>query len=386
MAGPFSRLFGRHRPKYLLAIDAGSSSAVRSFLFEVSPAGRFGIERRVSALPDRDGEAELIPHIIGELRRLLTRSVRRLGCVPTGALVGLGNHFTFNESRVCRSVRERPERAIGEHELGSILSSFLTFEGERVIGAKRYLLASVSPLGVAVDGYTVDALSRATKGREIEISLMATYALDAFWESFLELRTLWRGLSLTSISNQTAIAGALISRLSVPEALVVKIGARITEVTLVGGGTIRSSAQFPLGGDAVTQAIAEEMGIARGDAERIKRQLGRMTLPARAAARADAAVRDAVRAWLQAFRETIASGPHALPERTYLIGGGARLQAIGDALSSQPWYAEITGAPRVDVRILDAADITGPLFRNHGPALAGPDEVALAALTVRLIQ
>ena len=386
MAGPFSRLFGRRNPKYLLAIDAGSSSTMRSFLFEESPNRRFGIEKRISAFPEREVDAALIPYIIEHLRRLLIHSVRRVGCVPSEALIGLGNHFTFNEAVVCRRARARPEDAIGERELGGILSSFLADEGERTVGGKRYLLASVAPLRVAVDGYPVDMLSRATRGREVEISHIATYALAAFWESLRELRALWSGLTLTSISNQAAVAGALILKLSVPEALVVKIGARITEVTLLGDGIIRSSAQFPLGGDAATQAIAERMGIARADAERIKRQLGRMTLPAMAARAAAQAVQDAVRAWLHAFREAVEPWPHAVPERTYLIGGGARLRAIADALSAQPWYAHMASAPKTDIRILDAAEIAGPLFQNPTPALAGPDEVALAAIALRLTQ
>lgn len=386
MAGPFSRLFGRGRPRHLLAIDAGSSSAVRSFLFGGSADGWFGIEKRILLLPAREDDAALIPHIIEHLRRLLTRSVRRAGCVPSAALVGLGNHFTFNEAVVCRRTRARPEDAISERELGGILSSFLAEASGRTTGGKHYFLASVAPLRVTVDGYPVDMLSRATRGREIEINLMATYALAAFWESLLELRALWSGLTLTSISNQAAVAGALISKLSVPEALVVKIGARITEVMLVGDGIIRSSAQFPLGGDAVTQAIAERMGIAGGDAERIKRQLGRMTLPAMAAHAAAQAVQDAVRAWLHAFREAVEPWPHAVPERAYLIGGGARLRAIQDTLASQPWYAEMTGAPRTDIRILDAAEIAGPLFRNSSPILAGPEEAALAAIVYRLTQ
>lgn len=384
MTGPFSHLFGRRRSTHLLAIDAGSSSAVRSLFFEDSPRGRIIIEKRVFALPERGSGAEMVSPIIEHLRVLLARSVRRVGQVPAEALVGLGNHFTRSEILVGRRVRERPGSAIQEPELGEMLSVLLHKRGAATIDGSAYCLASVSPLRVAIDGYPADRLTRETRGREIELTVFATYALARFWESFLELRDLWQGLRLTSVSNQAALAGALIAELGTSEVLIVKIGSKITELTLVRDGSIRSTAQFALGGDAVTEAVAERMGLDRGNAERIKRQWGHLALPGGARRAAGEAIQGAVRAWFEALIGALGREQYAVPARVVLAGGGARLAALREALASQPWHRGLADAERMDIRVLDAAGIARPFFPAAGTALAGPEEAALAAIAYRL--
>lgn len=376
------RLLGT-KPRYLLAVDIGSNT-IRSFLFEQAGGGYIALARHAVELPPREREADLIPFIANELRDVLVRTARRIGRAPSAVLIGLSSRFAFNETTTVHRRRERPDALVRVEEIAAMLSAFRRERAERASGTKHYHLACVSPLRVLVDGYTADALTGTTRGRTIELVLFATYALAPYWTSLLGLRALWGGMELNVMADQAAIAAALISGLGEHAALLVTIGARATEVSLIDRDIIRMNGRFDLGGEAVTQAIAGAMGISRRDAERIKRQWGRAILPPRAARTAAAAISGAAGAWLEDLVRFLESGHCAVPERIYLAGGGAGLDALREALASPAWHRELAEGERVRVIALAAEQFAGSLFRNSRPALAGPEETGLAALVHRL--
>lgn len=386
MSGFWSRLLsGKRASRHLVAIDIGSNTAIRSLALMDAGGERTLLSKRTLELPVRERETDLIPLISEHLRRILFRAIRELGQMPDAVLLGLGNHFTFNEIATVRRERERPAERIRSEELSSLFDGFLKEHHTRTIGDDTYRLAHLMPFGLTVDGYGIERLGQETRGRTIEATLLATYALTPYLDALERLKSILGGLSLAFIANQAAIAKALTTRLHIKDALIVKIGAKITEVSLITDGILAATGQFPVGGNAFTEAISRRLGIPKREAERMKRGLSSTLLPGRAAAALREALGEALSQWKGELVKHLASEERFLvPERMYLLGGGAKLDLILEILTASRWYGELTFLERIDIQRLEAETIAAPIFRNTAPSLSGPEEVGLAALASRL--
>ena len=119
------------------------------------------------------------------------------------------------------------------------------------------------------------------------------------------------------------------------EALV-DVGARVTNIVVHSGGVPRFIRILLLGGQDLTDAVAERMGVPREQAEAVKQELGvsgsGATLDLQAAARvlegSVATFVDEVRGSLDYYMASSGSGPLT---RLVLTGGGSRLDRPGRA-------------------------------------------------------
>ena len=387
MPGLLSRIFGGSHTRPCIAIDIGSNTAIRSLALMDAGGERTLLSKRTLELPVRERETDLIPLISEHLRRILFRAVKELGQMPDAVLLGLGNHFTFNEIASVRRERERPTERIRPEELASLLDGFLNEHRTRTIGDDTYRLAHLMPFGLTVNGYGIERLGQETRGRTIEATLLATYALAPYLDALERLKSILGGLSLSFIANQAAIARVLTARLNIKDALIVKIGANITEVSILTDGALAATGQFPLGGNAFTESISRRLGISKRDAERTKRGLSHTLLPSRAAAAVREALGEAISQWRGELVKHLAAEERFLvPERMYLLGGGAKLDLVLEILTASRWYGELTFLEKIEIQRLEAETIAAPLFRNAAPSLSGPEEVGLAALASRLVE
>lgn len=386
MKGLLGRLFQTERRQYFTAIDIGSNAAIRSLLFERRGSAYAQIRKHHFELPRRDRDTDLIPLIGEHLRRVIFGYIRLLGRVPEVTVLGLGSCFTFSEVSSAQHLRSHPERVINAQELRSVLDEYRSSHRERVISQARWSLAAVTPFGVAIDGYPVQTLSRRSRGREIKMPLLATYALASYWQELAKLRSLFGGINIRSLSNQAAIAAAVVSLLGSRDALIVKIGAAITEVSLLEDSAIRASGRLMLGGDDVTRAIAELLSIGWREAEAMKCQSGRTVPPPRTAALITQGISRAVEHWIAALAKFLENDERIiLPERLYLTGGGARLKAIIPALVDPSWRRGLSDRESLSVLPLPAEDIASKIFRNTESLLHGLEETALAALANHIL-
>lgn len=371
----------------MIAIDLGSNTAVRSLLFDhdASENNCIAIKKQYFELPRRETASDLIMPISEYLRRLIFQYIKEAGRVPGQTLIGLGGHLTFNEIAAERKIRKRPREVVASSELQAMTNNYLERNRSRVINGVPYALVHLMPFRITVDGYHLEVLGENTRGQALEVSLFATYALDSYWETLWRLRSRWGGLNLSFISDQDAVASALVALAKVREALILKIGAKITEASILGDGVILYTGQVDLGGDNFTQAVAKKLGISPGDAEKIKQQWGFVTLPDKISQAAGETMRSVAEIWLNELVKLLkGQDKFVLPEKVYILGGGARLKVIQDILTSKPWYDPLTFHKTVEVRKLEAQDFAAPIFRNTAPPLSGPEEVGLAALAVRL--
>ena len=382
-----SGLFGSNskQRRHFVAIDIGSNTAIRSLLMERTAQGLATLKKHSFELPVRERQTDLIAPVSEYLRNLLFQYLRTIGRAPDQTILGLGNYFTFNEVATVARARREPASAISPAELQEILDEFLEEHREKIRAEASYTIAHLMPFRMSVDGYPVNALSRHTRGRTIEVTMLATYVLIPYWEALSRLRTTLGGLAIEFVSNHAAVAAAAVSSLKVQSALIVKIGSRVTEISILWDGAIRSATQFRIGGDDFTDAIARRLGFAHADAERMKRQLESTLLPGKTKAATLEAIRIVAERWVGELAGVLRKEDRfLLPERVFLIGGGARLGVVAETLRTRRWYGELTFFEHLEIEVLKAEALLAPRMAAAPLKLSGPEEVALAALVLRL--
>lgn len=374
---------GRRR-EHFLAVDIGSSTAIRSLLFNAEAGECVALAKRHFELPASADGDRLITLTVGHLKRLISSAISEIGRRPDGTLIGLGNHLTAHEIAVAEHNRLRPAEPITKAELQLILREYLRSHRERSIDGQGWHLAELMPLHVEVDGYPLEALTSQSRGRKAAIALLSTYARHRYWTALSALRSALPGLKIRFTSDRAAVVSALHNR-GIHDAMIIKVGARITEVSVLSRGAILSTGQFERGGEDITAGLAEGLGIGRREAENIKRHWGQIPLPPRSKDTARAAITAAAGAWLEALSDFLkGQAETVIPGRVFLLGGGSRLKALGEVMSARPWQRGLTYRDKIEVRRLDAEDVTPAMFRNFSPQLTGPEETALAAIAWRL--
>lgn len=169
-----------------------------------------------------------------------------------------------------------------------------------------------------------------------------------------------------------------------PEALV-DVGAKVTNVVVHQGGVPRFVRILPMGGQHVTDAVAERAGLPPQQAEALKHELGlglgphAFTAEGQAAARA---VEDATSALVGEVRTSLtyyaAAGAAAPVNRIVLTGGGARLAGLPERLQAAADVPVVLGTPIAALR-LGATGLSEEQLREVSPLTTVPVGLALGA-------
>jgi type IV pilus assembly protein PilM len=193
------------------------------------------------------------------------------------------------------------------------------------------------------------------------------------------------GLSVTAVDlTSFAILRALGKQTGVDvetEALI-DVGARITNVIVHSSSVPRFVRILLMGGQDVTDAVAEGLGITIGEAEALKQQVSGTDSEQEAAA-----LHRAVSTTAQDFVEEIrgsldyyaASNPGAPVQRILLSGGGSRLAGLIDRLAAATRLPVLAADPLTAVRI-GRTGLDADQLEFVKPLAAVPVGLALGAI------
>ena len=138
------------------------------------------------------------------------------------------------------------------------------------------------------------------------------------------------------------------------EALV-DVGARVTNIVVHQGGVPRFVRILLMGGQDVTDAVAERMGIPQDQAEAVKQQLGLDTEDAAGMQAATRVVEAVTAAFVDEIRGSLdyylASSGSAPISRLVLTGGGARLGGLAQRLQVTTRVPVEVGSPMNSLRM-----------------------------------
>jgi type IV pilus assembly protein PilM len=151
---------------------------------------------------------------------------------------------------------------------------------------------------------------------------------------------------LRALGKQTAAA--------VETEALIDVGARVTNVIVHSAGLPRFVRILLMGGQDVTEAVSERLGISTSQAEAVKQQVAQAGSPEDVAA-----VTRAISTTAQDFVDEIrgsldyyaASTPGIPVERIVVSGGGSRLEGLLDRLAAATRLPVVAGDPMANLRI-----------------------------------
>lgn len=188
------------------------------------------------------------------------------------------------------------------------------------------------------------------------------------------------GVDLTSFAVLRALGRQ--TGVDIETEALIDVGARVTNVVVHSSGSPRFVRILLMGGQDVTDAVAERLGVSAGEAEALKQQIGMFGTDEQLAA-----VSHAVATTAQDFVEEIrgsldyyaASNPSVLVERIVITGGGSRLDGLVDRLASATRLPVVTGDPLAPLRI-GRTGLDPDQIEFVKPLAAVPVGLALGAL------
>jgi type IV pilus assembly protein PilM len=164
------------------------------------------------------------------------------------------------------------------------------------------------------------------------------------------------------------------------EALV-DIGARVTNIVVHSGGVPHFVRILLMGGQDVTDAVANNLGVSHEEAEALKHELGSGSHSDSAAAAgrvADvtaATLVDEIRGSLDYY---MSSTPHGPVQRVVLTGGGSRLRGLVDRMAASTRVPVVVGDPLGSLH-LGRTGLTDDQVRHVQHLAAVPVGLALGA-------
>src|SRR4051794_344122 len=165
------------------------------------------------------------------------------------------------------------------------------------------------------------------------------------------------------------------------EALI-DIGARVTNIVVHSGGVPRFVRILLIGGQDVTDAVAEQLGVPLAQAEVLKQQAGRVGV--------EEGLEDVVRSVSRTAQDFVtevrgsrhsyaAPTPTARAERLVAPGGGPRLEGILDRLAAATRITVTAGDPMGSLRVGDTG-LDDAQLQFVTPLAAVPVGLALGAI------
>jgi type IV pilus assembly protein PilM len=163
-------------------------------------------------------------------------------------------------------------------------------------------------------------------------------------------------VDLTSFAVIRSLADPDHLGMGAPVEALVDVGARVTNIVIHQGGVPRFVRILLMGGQDVTDAVAERMGVPQAQAEAMKQQLGigvaAEGMDAQAAGRVVEAVGssfvDEIRGSLDYYLASSGSSPIS---RLVLTGGGARLGGLAQRLGVMTRVPVEIGTPMHSLQV-----------------------------------
>lgn len=163
-----------------------------------------------------------------------------------------------------------PEKSVTSSDMKKAVEATIAVAKTK---SKECLLHAI-PLSYSVDGGHPTSDPRGYKGTELTVSLLTVFVPESSVLAVIECAEK-AGLRVKGIIHKSISTafGSLLPEEMQTGSVAVDIGAGTTSVTICNGGSIRDIAQFPIGGDHITNDIANVLDIPLSKAEYLKREV-----------------------------------------------------------------------------------------------------------------
>ena len=358
-----------------VAIDIGSMS-VKTILFEKKGENLIIIKKMVTQFPLREDTVSIVKFINTYIREELFQIIKDIRRVPDKVIIGIAGDFMENKISSIKIERAHKNRKVSEEEITEVFK-----KGVEAVNAENSdaVLIDSFPMRVLIDGYEIEDVYKDITGDMIEIFVFSSLMKKEYWEQFKLLKRILGGIPLKFVSNQFVNAFSLPKVLNSPQALLIDVGAKATEISYVNNSKIRFIRRFLFGGYNFTKLISESLGVGYVEADNIKRQYEDQILPSSLTNKIKESVLRGVIEWEREFIDILSSDYNFIvPADVFVFGGGLYLKEIQDFLKRGEWAVGLSWREKINISFLSAEKITHNVL--DATKLSGFNEVSFLSL------
>ena len=358
-----------------VAIDIGSMS-IKTILFEKKGENLIIIKKMVTQFPLREDTVAIVKFINTYIREELFQIIKDIRRVPNKVIIGIAGDFMENKISSIKIERAHKNRKVSEEEITEVFK-----KGIEVANAENpdAVLIDSFPMRVLIDGYEIEDVYKDSTGDTVEIFIFSSLMKKEHWDQFKLLKRILGGIPLKFVSNQFVNAFSLPKILNSPQALLIDVGAKATEISYVNNSKVRSIHRFLFGGYNFTKLISESLGVGYVEADNIKRQYEDQILPSSLTNKIKESVLRGVVEWEREFIDILSSDYNFIvPADVFVFGGGLYLKEIQDFLKRGEWAVGLSWREKINISFLSAEKITHNILEVT--KLSGFNEVSFLSL------
>jgi len=345
--------------KNLVVLDIGSQF-LKALLLETNKEKKGIIHcwsKEVILKNNNGGTSIDIENILKPCQKVLQKLKNKIPLKTNQLFLGVGSEIIGGVSTSFCYKRENPEQKIDITELKHLVQrvqwkGFEKIRKQFVLDTnlleKDLKLIDAHIVDIKVDGQSISN-PLGFQGRELCLTIFNSYAEKALIKDLINLFSKL-GLEIVGVApHPYSLFYSFGSNLSKKDVLIIDVGGKVTEITLIKNqGEIIEARSFHLGGQSFTKTLAEFLELDLNDAETIKMQYSRGGVSPMARRRLEKLISSNVSSWLGGVKVVLNEffeKHNSFPKQIFLCGGGGDLPEIKKALESMDGVEVITILP-----------------------------------------
>ncbi len=358
---------------YIVALDIGTEF-VKALIaklsdddLEIVGAGR----ARQDVSDMHTGAIADIAGVVRNCEAALSEAEDQAGLQAKRVVIGIAGELVKGVTNTIRYRRPQPDRPLDVAEMEFIIEKVQ--ERAQVKAQKQIALETGNEdvevklvnsalVSIHIDGYKISN-PIGFQGKDVAVQIYTAFApmvhIGALERVADELALELVAVAAEPFAVSRSVLGTDAS--SNFTAILADVGGGTTDIAVVNDGGVEGTKMFGIGGRSFTRTIASEMDLSYSDAEKIKVNIDSEKIKPSVAKEANAAIDKTLEVWIAGVELALSefdSVDH-LPNRILLCGGGASLDKLVDALSTQEWYKELPFTKKPTVHHISPDEVVG---------------------------
>lgn len=358
---------------YIVALDIGTEF-VKALIaklsddeLEIVGAGR----ARQDISDMHSGAIADISGVVRNCEAALSEAEDQAGLQAKRVVIGIAGELVKGVTNTIRYRRPQPDRPLDVAEMEFIIEKVQ--ERAQVKAQKQIALETGNEdveiklvnsalVSIHIDGYKISN-PIGFQGKDVAVQIYTAFApmvhIGALERVADELALELVAVAAEPFAVSRSVLGTDAS--SNFTAILADVGGGTTDIAVVNDGGVEGTKMFGIGGRSFTRTIASEMDLNYSDAEKLKVNIDSEKIKPSVAKEANAAIDKTLEVWIAGVELALSefdSVDH-LPNRILLCGGGASLDRLVDALSTQEWYKDLPFTKKPTVHHISPDEVVG---------------------------
>jgi len=358
---------------YIVGLDIGTEF-IKALLARVDgdQLKVVGVGRARQELGDmHSGAIADINSVVRNCEDALSEAEDQAGLQARRAVIGIAGELVKGVTNTIRYRRPQPDRPLDVAEMEFIIEKVQERsqrKAQKQIGLEtgndevEVKLVNSALVSIHIDGYKVSN-PIGFQGRDVAVQIYTAFApmvhIGALERVADELNLDLVAVAAEPFAVSRSVLGADAG--STFTAILADVGGGTTDIAVVNDGGVEGTRMFGIGGRSFTRTVASEMNLSYADAEKLKVNISSEKLKPTVVKEVNKAIDKTMSVWLDGVELALSefdSVDH-LPNRILLCGGGASLESLVKALSTQDWYRDLPFTKRPTVQHIQPSEVIG---------------------------